>query len=180
MPKPGDIITWVIAIFMLLYLAWSVACHRVEVEAVAPSSTQHVAYAPQTAHDGRQGLESVPSAVLHPESPIPAATATVAPLRWVTGSATHYGESFNGQPMACWGTYSSQDTSIVAVAYPSMDEAIPCGTRLRVRGAAGTIDVVRVDSCPGCAANQLDLSESGQLAVCGFLGRCSVEFAILP
>jgi len=137
-----------------------------------------------------------PSVSTHPESPTPAATATLAPpeatirplatpspvptLRTdvsatFDGVVTHYGESYNGQTMGCGGTYSSDDLGIAAVAYPSRNAEWPCGTAFLVEGPTGSLWVSRTDSCPGCGANHLDLSESGMLAVCGYLGRCQVR-----
>ena len=79
--------------------------------------------------------------------------------------------------MGCGGVYSSGDVSIAAVG-PAY-YGIPCGTPLRVCGAAGCIVARRTDSCPGCAGNWIDLSEAGIVAVCGQLGRCSVSVEVL-
>jgi len=89
-----------------------------------------------------------------------------------TYRATHYGESYNGRPLGCGGTYSSWDTSIVAVG-PGDYARWPCGTVLEVVGPQGTIEVIRQDSCPGCYG-MIDLSEAGHAAVCG-IGTCTVE-----
>jgi hypothetical protein len=114
-----------------------------------------------------------PSVSVHPESPTPAATATLgppeatvrplatpspvpAPLADVSatldGVVTHYGESFNGLTMGCGGIYSSDNLSIAAVAYPSRNTEWPCGTAFLVEGPAGSLLVSRTDSCPGCGA----------------------------
>lgn len=84
----------------------------------------------------------------------------------IQGTATHYGESYQGSPMGCGGRYSSFDPSIVAVG-PSRYREWPCGTELIVEGPAGSIVVTRQDSCPGCSPNMLDLSEAGNATVCG-------------
>lgn len=89
-------------------------------------------------------------------------------------TVTHYGYEYNGRQMGCGGMYSSSDTSIVAVS-PIRYSQWPCGTVLQVTGPAGSIQVVRQDSCPGCHANMIDLSEAGIIAVCGSLGTCRVE-----
>lgn len=82
---------------------------------------------------------------------------------WVT----HYGESFNGQQLGCdTGPYSSEDASIVAVG-PSRYSEWPCGTLLRVCGPGSCIVAQRVDGCPGCGPNHIDLSEQGLSLVCG-------------
>ena len=86
----------------------------------------------------------------------------------IQGTATHYGPSYHGQRMGCAGagSYSSYDPSIVAVG-PARYQEWPCGQQLQVSGPAGTIIVVRQDSCPGCSANMIDLSEQGSIEVCG-------------
>jgi hypothetical protein len=70
--------------------------------------------------------------------------------------------------------YDSADVSIVAVS-PAMYAAWPCGTSLEICGAAGCIETIRQDACPGCGAYQVDLSEAGIAAACGEgVGSCSV------
>ena len=96
---------------------------------------------------------------------------------------THYGESYDGQNMGCTGAgpYRSADPTIVAVG-PSRYREWPCGTRLRVSGLGGSIDVVRTDSCPGCGHNHLDLSEAGIALVCGpfeRLQRCEASVEVV-
>jgi hypothetical protein len=83
------------------------------------------------------------------------------------GFVTHYGVSYNGSPMGCYGyPYTSENTTIIAVG-PVQDDVWPCGTQLRVCGPAGCIVGMRQDSCPGCTSYGLDLSESGINLVCG-------------
>ncbi len=92
-------------------------------------------------------------------------------------SVTSYGESYNGSPLGCGGVYSSGDSSILAVG-PANSGRWPCGAHLTVCGPTGTcLDMVRVDSCPGCGAARLDTSESGYAALCGdeASGPCAVE-----
>lgn len=98
------------------------------------------------------------------------------------GEVTHYGESFNGLVMGCAGAgrYYSWDVGIAAAPWPVRDSEWPCGTRFLVTGPVGSVAVVRTDSCPGCHSNQLDLSEAGMLAVCGYLGRCPVWIEVNP
>ena len=108
----------------------------------------------------------------NPGPPVPGAGQRGA----IDGTATHYGESYNGQPLRCGtGVYDSGDPHIVAVA-PSRYGQWPCGAVLHVRGPSGEIEVTREDGCPGCDHDQLDLSEAGFIAVCGDLtqGRCAV------
>lgn len=94
----------------------------------------------------------------------------------VTFRATHYGESYNGRPLGCtgMGVYSSNDSSIAAVGYP-YSQTWPCGTVLELEGPAGTLTVIRQDTCPGCGADLIDLSEAGITQVCGSLGGCRVR-----
>ena len=86
--------------------------------------------------------------------------------------ATHYGESYNGSPMGCISPngsrqyYDSNNPTILAVG-PTRYAEWPCGTQLLITGPAGTIQVTRTDSCPGCSHNVIDLSELGNELVCG-------------
>ena len=102
-------------------------------------------------------------------------------------------------PRLSSGLYDPYDPTIVAVG-PSRYKEWPCGTKLRVcaqgnanrRGApldgakkvgnvpsVQCVDVVRVDSCPGCGHYLIDLSEAAFEAL-GFtleqgVGRVTVE-----
>ncbi len=92
-------------------------------------------------------------------------------------TVTSYGESYNGSPLGCGGVYSSGDSSILAVG-PANSGRWPCGAHVTVCGPTGAcLDMVRVDSCPGCGATGLDTSESGYAALCGneASGPCAVE-----
>jgi expansin (peptidoglycan-binding protein) len=91
---------------------------------------------------------------------------TLASAQEINGTATHYGESYNGLRMGCGGVYSSNDPTIAAVG-PARYAEWPCGTTLEISGPDGSIIVQRTDSCPGCSATMVDLSESGNAAVCG-------------
>jgi len=96
----------------------------------------------------------------------------------VGGWATHYGESYRGQPLGCGaGVYDPADPTIAAAAAPPGEGRVyPCGALLRVCGLGGCADVVVVDSCPGCwwdretGASTLDLSEAASAIVCGTEG----------
>lgn len=91
--------------------------------------------------------------------------------------ATHYGTSYNGSPLGCagYGTYSSSDTTILAVGYPYSLQW-PCGAVLELEGPDGrSLTVIRQDTCPGCGSGLLDLSEAGITQVCGGLGGCTIR-----
>ena len=68
--------------------------------------------------------------------------------------------------LACGGIYASDNPSIVAVG-PSRNGEFPCGTFVQICGAIGCLVGQRVDSCPGCSANLVDLSEAGIAQACG-------------
>lgn len=83
-------------------------------------------------------------------------------------TATRYGASYNGSPLGCGsGVYSSGNPGILA-APPSKYHEWPCGTPLQVCSGNACIWVTRVDSCPGCGSNHIDLSESGIAILCGY------------
>ena len=105
--------------------------------------------------------------------PLPTLVPVGAP---VDGIVTHYGADYTGQPLGCGdGVYASDDESIIAVGL-ARDITWPCGTVIEVCGAAGCIVGVRQDTCPGCRADHVDLSEAGIEAVCGpEVPRCEVR-----
>ena len=123
-----------------------------------------------------------PSPTATPTStPTSTPTATSTPLPGsLNGTVTHYGVEFQGLPLGCGGFYDTDDASIIAVGPDHYDDW-PCGTPLEVCGPAGCIEGERQDSCPGCAPNQLDLSEAGIAIVCG-AGEsiCEVTIRQLP
>lgn len=108
--------------------------------------------------------------------PGPAAPATAAVI---AGRLMHYGESYSGGPLGCGvGVYDPADPTIVAVG-PARYSEWPCGTRFRISGPGGSIVGVRVDACPGCGANHLDVSEAAAAAICGYVGNCEVTIEVL-
>ena len=87
-----------------------------------------------------------------------------------TFTATRYGVSYEGQALGCGsGVYRTDDTAILA-APPDLYGEWPCGTKLRVVNllTGGFIEVYRLDSCPGCGNNHIDLSEAGISQLCGW------------
>lgn len=127
-------------------------------------------YVPSTVEPTHEAVDALPT-VQAPTSPLEGG--------WIDGKATHYGESYNGQPLGCGtGAYQSSNPSIVAVA-PTRDREWPCGTVLEVCGLAQCVHVTRHDSCPGCGHNHIDLSESGILAACGVIATCEVTIRVL-
>lgn len=101
------------------------------------------------------------------------------------GHATHYGASYNGQPLGCGtGVYDSNDPTIAAVS-PARYEEWPCGTELLVCGPGGCTIVTRQDACPGCYANLIDLSEAANRLVCAteafpYEHTCEVAIGVMP
>jgi hypothetical protein len=92
-------------------------------------------------------------------------------------TATHYGYGYNGSPMGCYpyAPYNSSDTTIAAVGYPYTAQW-PCGATVELEGVDGRrLTVIRQDTCPGCGAGMIDLSEAGLIQVCGSLGGCTVR-----
>lgn len=92
--------------------------------------------------------------------------------------ATRYGVQYEGQPLGCPGgfipagrpdlLYHSDDAAIMA-APPSREGDMPCGIVFRITNPRNGAQLVvyRVDSCPGCGHNHVDLSEAGMSVLCG-------------
>ncbi|KAI4295344.1 hypothetical protein L6164_035398 [Bauhinia variegata] len=84
----------------------------------------------------------------------------------ISGTATYYTVYV---PSACYG--NAQQGTLIAAANPSLyNKGAACGRRYRVTCTGGTnqvpnpcrggsVTVKIVDLCPGCGANQLDLSQ---------------------
>ncbi|KAI4295346.1 hypothetical protein L6164_035400 [Bauhinia variegata] len=84
----------------------------------------------------------------------------------IAGTATYYTVYV---PSACYG--NAQQGTLIAAANPSLyNNGAACGRRYRVTCTGGTnqvpnpcrggsVTVKIVDLCPGCGANQLDLSQ---------------------
>jgi hypothetical protein len=99
----------------------------------------------------------------------------------MTAWITHYGERFNDRTLGCfgYGSYSSEDPSIVAVN-PVLYGELPCGTLLELCGPGGCLIAARKDSCPGCRPDGFDLSEAAFAGVCGDAdGVCTASVRVL-
>ena len=80
---------------------------------------------------------------------------------------THYGTRFSGRKLGCGdGLYASEDLTIVAVA-SDRNKQWRCGFLMEICGEGGCIIGMRLDTCPGCGTNHVDLTEEGLDAVCG-------------
>lgn len=102
-----------------------------------------------------------------PAPEVPAAAPELLLSAPMFGVVTHYGASYQDQPMGCDGTpYDTNNDTIIAVG-PQHYSEWPCGTQLMVCGLAGCTLGVRQDGCPGCGPGHLDLSEAGIARVCG-------------
>jgi len=150
---------------------------------VAPTATPVPPTAtpvPPTATPVPPTATSVPPTAT-PPPPTPTSTPEEdPPPGLLNGTVTHYGVEFEGLPLACGGVYHTDDPTIIAVG-PDHYADWPCGTPLEVCGPGGCIEGVRRDSCPGCAPNQLDLSEAGVFIVCGpGESTCAVTIRELP
>src|SRR3989344_4157679 len=114
-------------------------------------------------------------------TPDPTSIKTPSSSLETSFKATHYGESYNGQPLGCGtGEYSSDNPEILAVS-PSRYQEWPCGTRLRITNPANSaiLEVVRHDACPGCGHNTIDLSEKGLDILCGQQGCSALSGLII-
>jgi hypothetical protein len=91
----------------------------------------------------------------------------------IAGEATFYHSSLAGNPMYCGGIYSPSDATIAAAT------SWPCGTRLRVSTADGSIEVI-VQDTGLLGAAQIDLSEAAfQLLAPLGAGRIAVFIEVL-
>lgn len=178
--EPGYLAAF--ALFIAIAVHAIIATPR-EHEEIAPTPLDVVIVPPASVESSIWALAAVEARRLAVAEPIvvPATVLVSAPLEAagaLQGSATHYGaELYQGRTMACGGTYETSDATIVAVG-ADLGLSAPCGTAIRVCGAAGCVDGTRVDTCGGCRGAHVDLSEAGMLAVCGAFGRCDVTVAI--
>jgi hypothetical protein len=92
--------------------------------------------------------------------------------------ATRYGQSYENSPLGCPAytlpagrpdrLYHSADPEILA-APPARYREWECGQGLYIVNPQNgrRLYVVRMDSCPGCSVNHVDLSEAGMAFLCG-------------
>jgi expansin (peptidoglycan-binding protein) len=73
------------------------------------------------------------------------------------GIATFYDADGSGN---CSFDKTPDDLDVTALSMPEYDKSASCGACLRVKGPNGEITVRVVDSCPGCAQNDVDLDLS--------------------
>jgi hypothetical protein len=117
-------------------------------------------------------------------TPLPSPTPTRTPRPSATanpdaipGIASVYWDGLAGNPFSCsgYGTYNPENPLIVAVSYGRAGEW-PCGTELQVCGVASgaCLNMIRVDICPGCLLNHIDLSAAGFQYLCGNATPCGV------
>ncbi|KAJ9550749.1 hypothetical protein OSB04_014794 [Centaurea solstitialis] len=104
----------------------------------------------------------------------------------IAGQATFYTPSY--VPSSCYG-YQGRGVMIVAANHKLFAGKSACGRRYRVRCTGGTnagvphpckgksIDVTVVDLCPGCASNQLDLSQEAFAMIANpDAGRINIDY----
>ncbi|KAI3709181.1 hypothetical protein L2E82_38940 [Cichorium intybus] len=104
----------------------------------------------------------------------------------IDGQATFYTPSY--VPSSCYG-FQNRGVMIVAANARLFAGKGACGRRYRVRCTSGTnlgvphpcrggtVDVTVVDLCPGCAGDQLDLSQEAFAMIADpDEGRISIEY----
>ncbi|KAL8222974.1 hypothetical protein R6Q57_020373 [Mikania cordata] len=104
----------------------------------------------------------------------------------IAGQATFYTPPY--VPSSCFG-FEDRGVMILAANSGLFNNRAACGTRYRVTCVSGTnagvprpctgnsVDVTVVDLCPGCAANQVDLSREAFAVIANTdAGRINIEY----
>ncbi|PWA13622.1 barwin-related endoglucanase [Artemisia annua] len=103
----------------------------------------------------------------------------------IAGQATFYTPPYI--PSSCYGNVD-QGNMIAAANSGLFANRAACGTRYRVTCTSGTnsvpqpctgnsVDVTIVDLCPGCASNQIDLSQEAFAVIANRdAGRINIEY----
>ncbi|KAD4178034.1 hypothetical protein E3N88_28439 [Mikania micrantha] len=103
----------------------------------------------------------------------------------IAGQATFYTPPY--VPSSCFG-FEDRGNMILAANSVLFNNRVACGARYRVTCVSGTnavprpctgnsVDVTVVDLCPGCAANQVDLSREAFAVIANTdAGRINIEY----
>ncbi|KAM0013493.1 putative EG45-like domain containing protein, plant [Helianthus debilis subsp. tardiflorus] len=104
----------------------------------------------------------------------------------IAGQATFYTPPYT--PSTCFG-FEDRGVKILAANRGLFNNRAACGTRYRVTCTSGTnagvrqpckgtsVDVTVVDLCPGCAGNQVDLSQEAFAVIANpDAGRINIEY----
>ncbi|MFS7917872.1 putative rlpA-like protein, double-psi beta-barrel [Helianthus anomalus] len=103
----------------------------------------------------------------------------------IAGQATFYTPPY--VPSSCFG-FEDRGVMILAANSGLFNNRAACGTRYRVTCTGGTnavaqpctgrsVDVTVVDLCPGCAGNQVDLSQEAFAVIANTdAGRINIEY----
>jgi hypothetical protein len=117
--------------------------------------------------------ENAASTALRAAGPV-ATTAAANTAIPANGKVTPYADSLAGSTLGCngYGAYDPNDPATAAVSDEVND--VPCGTKLQLCSSKACITVERKDTCPGCAANHIDVSRKAFEMLCGAVNDCAV------
>lgn len=96
-----------------------------------------------------------------------------------TGEATWY--ELGGNPVNCGYPTDSLPAYYAALNGPQYGNADYCGGCILAEGPKGSVELLIVDQCPGCAMGDIDLSPAAfeQIAALGD-GRVDVSWRVVP